>query len=202
MVNNENTEIKIIEAAREVFVHKGYDGARMQEIADKAEINKALLHYYFRSKTKLFEKVFNNIFKEIVEGVAASIENSKSIEELLENFVSIYFEELKEKPYIPQFVLHEINRNPEMIVDLIKSSGVDKQKFITVILNEGKRNDIRSFNPIQILVNVLSMTIFPFVASGILVGFIFDGDKAAFDKFIDERKSHIVEFVKTAIFKK
>jgi len=202
MVNNENTEIKIIEAAKEVFVHKGYDGARMQEIADKAEINKALLHYYFRSKTKLFEKVFNNIFKEIVTGVAASIENSKNIEELIENFVNVYFEELKKKPYIPQFVLHEINRNPEMIVDLIKSNGVDKQKFIGVILKEGNRKDLRPFNPIQILVNVLSMTIFPFVASGIIKGFIFDGDEDAFDTFINERKSHIVEFVQAAIFKK
>ncbi|PLX02878.1 MAG: TetR/AcrR family transcriptional regulator [Marinilabiliales bacterium] len=202
MVNNENTEIKIIEAAKEVFVHKGYDGARMQEIADKAEINKALLHYYFRSKTKLFEKVFNNIFKEIVTGVAASIENSKNIEELIENFVNVYFEELKKKPYIPQFVLHEINRNPEMIVDLIKSNGVDKQKFIGVILKEGNRKDLRPFNPIQILVNVLSMTIFPFVASGIIKGFIFDGDEDAFDTFINERKSHIVEFVQVAIFKK
>lgn len=202
MVNNENTEIKIIEAAKEVFVHKGYDGARMQEIADKAEINKALLHYYFRSKTKLFEKVFNNIFKDIVTGVAASIENSNTLEELLENFVGIYFEELKKKPYIPQFVLHEINRNPEMIVDLIKSNGVDKHKFISVLGKEGNRTDLRPFNPIQILVNVLSMTIFPFVASGIIKGFIFDGDEDAFEDFINERKSHIVEFVQTAIFKK
>jgi len=202
MVNNENTEIKIIEAAKEVFVRKGYDGARMQEIADKAGINKALLHYYFRSKTKLFEKVFNNIFKEIVTGVAASIENSKTIEELIENFVSVYFEELKKKPYIPQFVLHEINRNPEMIVDLIKSNGVDKQKFIGVILKEGNRSDLRPFDPVQILITVLSMTVFPFVASGIIKGFIFDGDEDAFDTFINERKTHIVEFVETAIFKK
>ena len=57
----ENTEEKILKAAEEVFVQKGLDGARMQEIADKAGINKSLLHYYYRTKDKLFSKVFKII---------------------------------------------------------------------------------------------------------------------------------------------
>ena len=60
MVNKINTESRILEAAKEVFIAKGFDGARMQEIADTAEINKALLHYYFRNKDKLFEAVFED----------------------------------------------------------------------------------------------------------------------------------------------
>lgn len=202
MVNNENTEIKIIEAAKEVFVHKGYDGARMQEIADKAGINKALLHYYFRSKTKLFDKVFNAVFTDLVTRLYSIVGASNSIEEFINNFVTLYFDELKSKPYIPQFVLHEINRDPSVIVNLIKSSGLDKRKIIALINKESQRDDINHFDPVQLMVNVISLTIFPFVASGILVGFIFDGDQEAFDNFIDQRKQHILEFVKTAIFKK
>jgi len=49
--------MRILDAAREVFVERGLDGARMQDIADKAGINKALLHYYFRNKEKLFELI-------------------------------------------------------------------------------------------------------------------------------------------------
>ena len=56
-----NTEQIILKAARKVFTHKGFDGARMQEIADEAGINKALLHYYFRSKDKLFEAIFKEV---------------------------------------------------------------------------------------------------------------------------------------------
>jgi len=59
MVKKENTEDKIVEAAKKVFIQKGMDGARMQQIADEAGINKALLHYYFRTKNKLFEKIFS-----------------------------------------------------------------------------------------------------------------------------------------------
>ncbi|PLW96253.1 MAG: hypothetical protein C0591_09195 [Marinilabiliales bacterium] len=65
MVKKENTEDKIVEAAKKVFIQKGMDGARMQQIADEAGINKALLHYYFRTKNKLFEKIFDILFKDI-----------------------------------------------------------------------------------------------------------------------------------------
>ena len=202
MVNNENTEIKIIEAAKEVFVHKGFEGARMQEIADTAGINKALLHYYFRSKSKLFDKVFHSVFADLVAKLYKTVGISNTIEEFIESFVSLYFEELKSKQYIPQFVLHEINRDHSVIVNLIKSRGLDKQKIIALIHKESQREDIKQFDPVQVMVTVISMTIFPFVASGILVGFIFDGDQASFDNFIDERKQHILEFVNAAIFKK
>ena len=74
MVNSErknNTEERILESARQIFQAKGLQGARMQEIADKAGINKAMLHYYYRSKELLFEAVFeeaaNRIFPKIVE---------------------------------------------------------------------------------------------------------------------------------------
>ncbi len=52
-----STEEKIFKAAKDVFHRKGFDGTRMQEIADKANINMSMLHYYYRSKDKLFEKV-------------------------------------------------------------------------------------------------------------------------------------------------
>ncbi|HEX2898201.1 MAG TPA: helix-turn-helix domain-containing protein, partial [Bacteroidia bacterium] len=58
----ENTEFRILEAARHIFQQKGFDGARMQEIADTAQINKGLLHYYFKSKDALFHKVFGIAF--------------------------------------------------------------------------------------------------------------------------------------------
>ena len=64
-----NTEQKILDAAKEVFQHKGLTGARMQEIADKAGINKALLHYYYRTKDKLFEKVFEYAFSLFIPSV-------------------------------------------------------------------------------------------------------------------------------------
>ena len=60
-LSDHTTEQKILDAAEVVFHEKGFDGARMQEIADKATINKGLLHYYFKSKDALFDAIFNPI---------------------------------------------------------------------------------------------------------------------------------------------
>jgi len=201
MVNEiSNTEEKIVKAAIVVFVKKGYDGTRMQEIADEASINKSLLHYYFRSKEKLFEKVFANVFSEVIKSITQVIEASSTIEELLESFVSTYINLLKTKPYLPNFVLHEINRKPSVMVDMINSKGENKIRLIKLLSQEGERNDIREFDPIQIIVDVLGMSIFPFIAAPIIKGFIFEGDEDTFNNFIKERAKHIINFVKSAIF--
>ena len=61
----QDTEQRIFEAARVIFIRKGMSDARMQEIADEAGINKSLLHYYFRTKEKLFDAVFKEAFSQM-----------------------------------------------------------------------------------------------------------------------------------------
>jgi len=133
--------------------------------------------------------------------ISQIVENASTTEELLVPFVSNYIKLLKTKPYLPNFVLHEINRKPSVMVDLIKRVGVNKSHLIELLSKEGNRTDIRDFNPIHIIVNVLAMSVFPFVAAPIIKGFIFDGDESAFEHFVDEREEHIINFVKSAIFK-
>lgn len=71
------TEQKILEAARKIFLEKGLDGARMQDIADKAGINKAMLHYYFRSKDKLFEQIFLEVAGHFLPKIMAIFESER-----------------------------------------------------------------------------------------------------------------------------
>lgn len=195
----ENTEQKVIDAAREVFIKKGFDGARMQEIADEAGINKSLLHYYFRSKDKLFERVFTDAFS----GVIATINNvfviSDTFESFIENFVVGYNSVLREKPFMPNFVLHEITRNPNRVMNHLSSANFDKEKIISLIVSQDAEK-VRPFDPIQIIVNVISLSIFPFVARPLITGMMFDGDTEAFESFLDSRTQHIIEFVKQAVF--
>ena len=75
----QNTEQKILDAAKEVFQKKGMTGARMQEIADKAGINKALLHYYYRTKEKLFEKAFEAAFSLFYPKVKKMLISDKTV---------------------------------------------------------------------------------------------------------------------------
>ena len=111
MIKDKNTEERILKAARTVFIEKGYYGARMQEIADKAEINKAMLHYYFRDKEKLFYRIFEKVFQEFFPMITDIIDSEKKIEykirEICNNYVSLF----QKNPYIPLFILSEISRN-------------------------------------------------------------------------------------------
>jgi AcrR family transcriptional regulator len=85
-----NTEEKIMEAAKKVFVSKGKAGTRMQEIADEAGINKSLLHYYYRSKEKLFGAVFKFAFSQFAPKITKVFSTEKNILEILENIIDSY----------------------------------------------------------------------------------------------------------------
>lgn len=199
MTKEQSTEDRIVEAAKTVFVKKGMDGARMQEIAVEAGINKALLHYYFRTKNKLFEKVFTMLFKDIFKIFEQAISSELTFEEFLDGFIRQYIKMLKSRPYIPQFVIHELNRNPDRIVEQMQSTNFDKQKLFNLINKAVEEKVIRPIQPVHLLTNILSMCIFPFVAKPIITGFALDGDKAKYKQYINERPDEVIAFVKQAV---
>ena len=107
-----NTEQRILEAARKAFMHKGMSGARMQDIADEAGINKALLHYYFRNKDQLFEMVFKEAFTRFLPRLNQLIESDLGLFDKIETFVGDYIEMALQNPFLPLFVLNEMNKQP------------------------------------------------------------------------------------------
>jgi TetR/AcrR family transcriptional regulator len=202
MVNKENkntTEERILESARQIFQAKGLQGARMQEIADKAGINKAMLHYYYRSKELLFEAVFeeaaNRIFPKIVE----FLNTDYPLFEKIERFVDYYLTTLLENKYMPAFVLNELNQNPERLVKLMSDRGIFKQdKFMEQINNAIKDEIIIPIDPRQLITNIISMSIFPFTGRPILMG-LFKLDEESYYQFIESRKKEVPKFIINAI---
>jgi len=200
MDKNRNTEKVILEAAKSVFIEKGLEGARMQEIADKAQINKALLHYYFRTKDKLFENVFSMAFNDVFVVIEQTLAVETDFESFLERFITSYTGLLKKKPFIAQFVLHELNRKPERIVANIQQNNVDKEKIFGIIKKAEDSKIIRPVSPVHLITNILALCIFPFVARPVITGFLMDGDKKKYDQYINERPEQIISFVKNALF--
>ena len=107
------TEERILTAARQVFLSRGMDGARMQDIADEAGINKALLHYYFRSKDQLFERIFLEVANAFLPKVFAILDSDLTLFEKIERFCKEYISQVMTTPYVPIFILNEINRQPQ-----------------------------------------------------------------------------------------
>jgi len=191
------TEQKIYEAARRIFILKGMEGARMQEIADEAGMNKALLHYYFRSKENLFKAVFKDTFSKFFLKVKTTLSSDASAKEKLNVFIDNYIDLIQSNPYVPQFIISEINRDPKMLKTMMFESGIEPQKILELLLNEVHSGNLSKLDPRHIVISLLGMLVFPFVARPILQMVYFNDDKVAYDRFLNERK----DIVKNMIFK-
>jgi AcrR family transcriptional regulator len=202
MVNKDkNTEMLILEAAKKVFQRKGSDGARMQEIAEEAGINKALLHYYFRSKENLFDAVFYDAFSRFLPTIGTIFLTEERLFNKIERFTDAYITLLQNNPYLPGFVIHEVNRNPEKIVNLIRMSGVSPEKLGQQIIAEAEAGIIHPVDPRHLIINLLSMCLFPFIGRPILQGFLFNNNAEAYSAFIEIRKKEVASFIINSIKK-
>src|SRR6476620_200228 len=97
----QNTEQKILEAAKKVFLKEGMTGARMQDIADEAGINKAMLHYYFRSKEKLFEKIVTDLPEHFFPRLVKISESDEPLFRKIASCVAEYIDQMRRTPYLP-----------------------------------------------------------------------------------------------------
>lgn len=193
-----HTEDKIAEAAREVFVEKGMAGARMQEIADKAGINKSLLHYYFRSKEKLFDFVFAKIMKKIGSMLGGIMEDSVSIESKITRFVDTYLDLFLRNPFLPNFILGEITRNPDGLIKRFDKADI-KPKELLKPLETQLKEEKYNITAHDFMVNMLSLVIFPVIAKPILERIVFEGDTKAYKAYILSRKESVVTFIMNAL---
>jgi len=200
MTKDLNTENKILEAAMRVFTRKGYSGARMQEIADEAGINKGLLHYYFKSKDNLFASIFDQAFREFGPRTTEIFESDAPLLEKIELFVDRYIDFLMEHPYLPPFILLEINHRPEALIKRIQDSGMrpNPMKLMMQIQMEAQRGTIRPINPIHLVFNIISMCAFPFVARPMIQAILQIGNEE-YKAFMADRKKAVFGFVKDAI---
>jgi AcrR family transcriptional regulator len=195
-----NAEQLILQAARKVFIEKGMEGARMQEIADEAGINKALLHYYFRSKDKLFQAVFLEAFQKFLPQLEMMINSELPFMQKLEVFINNYITIIIENPYIPGFILHELTQNPQRMAELMKNQVVVVPQFLEQLQREIKNGVIKPFDPKQILINTLALCIFPFVARPIIQAVFFSDNTENYTSFLEQRKESVFNFIRSAIF--
>lgn len=197
-----STESKILSAAREVFLQKGFAGARMQDIADEAGINKAMLHYYFRNKEKLFETIFREAFGKLIPLITDAFSSDLSFYNKIRAFSSAYVTMAIENPFIPLFVLNAMHSDP---VNFQKLFGdIPKKLPLTLIKAEiNKAVDkgiIRPIEPFQLIMNMLSLCLFPFIARP-MFQMIANISDSSFKKMMENRKFEVADFIIHAIKK-
>lgn len=194
------TEQKIFNAARIVFQKKGFTGARMQEIADEAGINKAMLHYCFKNKQLLFQAVFMNAFGQLAPQINEIFNSKETVFEKIKKFTHSYISFVIINPHLPAFVIQEMNNNPEFVMSFFNDQNKpNPSQFVLQIEKEISEGIIKTINPKQLLLDIFSMTAFPFVAQTLVKGIIQIND-SDFLLMMEERKTtianHIINTIK------
>lgn len=179
----ESTQERILSVAVNVFQQKGLAGARMQEIADQAGINKAMLHYYFKTKDDLFNQVFEQALGLFVQKIQQILTSDVSLDEKISQYVDHTLDALSANPAIPPFVLHEINREPQRITDLFAGNNrIDLARFTRHFPSTPQAH--------QFFTDMVSLCVYPFVARPMLeklLGLTSEG----YQQFLQQRKQHI-----------
>lgn len=194
-----NTENSILDAAELIFQRKGMDGARMQEIADQAGINKAMLHYYYKSKQVLFGAVFKKAFSLLAPQLNAVLNDDSSIEIKIRNFANNYISFIIKHPYLPSFIIMELNKNPDFILKMKDSAGFPNlEKFKNQVEKEVETGVLKPISGEQLFINIISLCIFPFVATPLVKALVNVND-TEFKVLMEARKTEIADFIIAAI---
>ena len=205
--DDRETEQRLLDAARAVFIRRGTSGARMQEIAAEAGVNQALLHYYFRSKERLAIAVFQQLASRLFPALIATLGSGASIDDKIDAVIALYLENFAKNPFLPGYVLSELHHHPERIPHMLATAtGIDPSTMLAAAFSRlehqiGERVQAGTMRPIptrQFVANLISLCVFPFAARPMLC-MAFSMDEAAFAAFIEERKRELPPFFKQAI---
>jgi len=182
------TEEKIIASAEKLFYQKGKAGTSMQDIADDAGINRTLLNYYFRSKDQLFEAVFRKALGSFVPNLAALLQTDMTFLEYVPAMVEKIIDTMLENPQIPIFVLQELSSNPQRMPQMIREMGIDPAQVVAKMEQDGSVPPLGGMDPRQVILNLISLCIFPFAAKPVVLDILYQGDNEAYIEAMKERK--------------
>jgi AcrR family transcriptional regulator len=205
--NDQHTEEKILQAARAVFIRRGTAGARMQEIAEEAGVNQALLHYYFRSKERLSAAVFQQVARQLFPRLFQTLGSDLPLDRKIEIIVNAYLDVLSQNRFMPAYVLSELQHHPERAEQILASGiGSDPGKALAPVIAklksqidaEVRAGRMRAITPQELIVNMLSLCVFPFAARPLLAVAL-GLDDTRFAAFIKQRRTRLPEFIRMAL---
>ncbi len=197
-----STEEKIKQAARLVFLQKGFAATRTRDIAEAAGINLALLNYYFRSKQKLFDIIMLETIQQFLQSMIGVLNNEEaSLEEKLEIMAGRYIDVLSANPEIPLFIMSEIRNNPDGLAGKIGIREVILQSHLVKQYEAGVREG--KYPPqslVQFLISIIGLIVFPFIARP-MVKEISQANDHEFNAMMQERKKLIPIWIKALLSK-
>ena len=200
----QSKEQQILEAAEREFLEKGYDGARTTSIAKAADVTHAMLHYYFRTKEQLFERIIDKKMSEIVPLMTHLFGNSTlPLVKRIEEAVSIHFDFVMANPDLPKFLINEVLPNKERC-DLFRSKIENVLYLVDNLQREvneaAASGEVEQFNVLLLFQSVLSLNIFPSVMANMIENLLGDNGQSM-KEVLAQRKAENIELIMRRIKK-
>lgn len=187
---------RIKAAASRIFSLHGLEGARMQDIADEAKINKAMLHYYFRNKQQLFEMIFEEKVYRIFSAIEALTAAGASFEERIRTFVHTQISIVTEFPAMPLFIFLEARKNPGLLDEKFGKLPVEniRTRFKNMVKAEAEAGNIREISFDQLFINIMSLCVYPVIAEPV-IRHVLDKDESSFRVMVEARKKLVADLI-------
>jgi len=189
-----DVERKIIEAAKDIFMLKGLEATSMSDIAKEAGISRTSLHYYFRTKEKLFREIFRRVIDDFMPQLGKIVRGEASVREKVEKFVDSYVDLLASVPAAPHFIINEIYRDPAGMVSLFLSVEGEHGNIayaVDLLEKHAKKHHVEDFDAQHFCLSLYSQCVFPFVLSPVLKSALFDADPELYADFLKRLKKNI-----------
>lgn len=194
-----DTEHLILDAAIKEFSTKGFDGARTSVIAAEAGVTHAMLHYYFRTKEKLFERIFKDMLHRIINMILSPmIYGEGSIKDRIRKGMEMHFDFVMANRELPIFFITTINSRPESYDDVIKEFASGSHERVAAFQREldkaHENGEIAKVSAVSLMSQIASLNVFPFLAYPLMMAAT-GYDAEEFDKYMMERKRDNIETI-------
>jgi AcrR family transcriptional regulator len=200
-MNNKETDTEqiILEAAEAEFLEKGYGNARTVSIAERAGVSHSMLHYYFRTKEQLFQRIFQRKVQTLHSLFQGVYDKHLPFQEMLRSIIETQFEFVRQNPRLPQFILNEILLNAEnrklLLAELAPKMHEVIENLDEALQSEASRGNIRPVRTADFLMNMVSMNVASFVALPILLELTGSKDEMSLRHILDTRRESNVTFL-------
>lgn len=196
-----STEERIKEAAKKVFLEKGFDGTTTRDIAKEAGINSALMNYYFRSKEKLFQSIFDDMCRLMFEGLLEIMNQPISLREKIAKLMDHEFQMMMQNPSLTIFIMNELHKSPErLLATLEMTKKLLASSFNQQIEEEIAKGTITPIDPHHILAMIIANIQFLFVSKPMTM-LSHNLDEAGFKTFATRHLEYVKDMICDYLFK-
>ena len=201
-MDNQTNEQTILEVAERLFLEKGFAMTSTTEIAKIVGCNQALVHYYYRSKEKLFAAIFEKNIALFVSELTHVSNDNISFEEILKQKIEAHFDMLRKNPQLPFLIFNELITNANRLNMLKENLGdlhkTAIEKMEIKLQKEIEKGNIRPITFVDLAITIVSLNVMLFIGKPIFES-VFNISEEEFEQFIEHRKQENIRIIMTSI---